>query len=204
MFSFFLWWMENGGVKDFIVSCIFLIAFSVFLSLDQNLMKPQKLSQVSKLLKTYVHYLRHRFINQKWHVKTGSFFLQKSKMQTVRNRKKTFSYFISEIPSFSYMHFFRKCSMFRRSILLTGTSFCCVSWNHIHWDLPVDNGHHRGWKEIKSKISFLFCRINITVLFQISLITLSWLRPLSYRNQSIDFDCKSMIVFYVMGIFIIK
>ena len=134
----------------------------------------------------------------------GSFFLQKSKMQTVRNRKKTFSYFISEIPSFSYMHFFRKCSMFRRSILLTGTSFCCVSWNHIHWDLPVDNGHHRGWKEIKSKISFLFCRINITVLFQRSLITLSWLRPLSYRNQSIDFDCKSMIVFYVMGIFIIK
>ena len=129
----------------------------------------------------------------------GSFFLQKSKMQTVRNRKKTFSYFISEIPSFSYMHFFRKCSMLRRSILLTGTSFSCVSWNHIHRDLPVDNGHHWGWKEIKSKISFLFCRINITVLFQISLITLSWLRSLSYRNQSIDFNCKPMDCFLCDG-----
>ena len=207
MISFFLWWMENGGVKDFIVSCIFLIAFSVFLSLDQNLMKPQKLSQVSKILTkwTHVHYLCHRFINQKWHVKTGvHFFYKNQKYRRLEIEKKTFSYFISEIPSFSYMHFSRKCSMFRRSILLTGTSFCCVSWNHIHWDLPVDNGHHRGWKKIKSKISFLFCRINITVLFQISLITLSWLRPLSYRNQSIDFDCKSMIVFYVMGIFIIK
>ena len=42
-------------------------------------------------------------------------------MQTFGNRKKYifFSCFISEIPNFSYMRFFRKCSMFRRSIPLT-------------------------------------------------------------------------------------
>ena len=28
-----------------------------------------------------------------------------------------FNYFISEIPDFSYMGFFRKCSMFRRSMI---------------------------------------------------------------------------------------
>ena len=51
----------------------------------------------------------------------GLMFLQKSKIQTVGNRKKNyffFSYFISEIPNFSYVRFFRKCSMFRRSIPL--------------------------------------------------------------------------------------
>ena len=31
-------------------------------------------------------------------------------------KKAFFSYFISEIPNFSYMRFFRKCSMFRRRI----------------------------------------------------------------------------------------
>ena len=42
-------------------------------------------------------------------------------MQTVGNRKNFFfffSYFISENPNFSYMHFFRKCSM-------------------IHWNIPL-------------------------------------------------------------------
>ena len=39
-------------------------------------------------------------------------------MQTVANRKKFFSFYISEIPNFSCVFFFRKCSMFRRSIPL--------------------------------------------------------------------------------------
>ena len=48
----------------------------------------------------------------------GFIFLQKSKIQTVGKRKKNFSYFISEIPNFSNMGFFLKCSMFCRSIPL--------------------------------------------------------------------------------------
>ena len=34
--------------------------------------------------------------------------------------------------------------------------------------------------------------ISITIIGDISLLTLSWQRPLSYRNQSIDLLCKSM------------
>ena len=53
-------------------------------------------------------------------LRRGFTFLQKSKIQTVGKRKKYifFSYFISVIPGFSYMDFFTKCSMFRRSIPL--------------------------------------------------------------------------------------
>ena len=44
------------------------------------------------------------------------------------NKKKNvfFSYFTSVIPEFSYMDFFRKCSMFRRSIPLSNLSFLLV------------------------------------------------------------------------------
>ena len=53
-------------------------------------------------------------------VRRGLIFLQKPKIQAVGKREKIFfSYSISEIPNFSYMHFFRKCSMFCRSIPLT-------------------------------------------------------------------------------------
>ena len=52
----------------------------------------------------------------------GSFFLHKSKIQTVGKRKKNFfGYFISKIPNFSDMYFIRKCSMFHRSIPLIWT-----------------------------------------------------------------------------------
>ena len=44
-------------------------------------------------------------------------FLQKSKMQVVGNGF-FFRYLFSEIPNFSYMHFFRKSSMFHQSIPL--------------------------------------------------------------------------------------
>ena len=52
-------------------------------------------------------------------------FLGKSKIQNVENRKKNFfsGYFISEIPYFSYIRFFRKCSMFRWSIPLNFLNF---------------------------------------------------------------------------------
>ena len=57
-----------------------------------------------------------------------------------------------------------------------------------------------------SRIFFEFCRYlffswhfenlkrNVTVLYEkkITLLTLSWRRPLSYRNQSIDLLCKSV------------
>ena len=56
------------------------------------------------ILKIYVPYLRHRFINQKLNVKTGVHIF--AKINTTDNRKKTFfSYFFSEIPNFSYMLF---------------------------------------------------------------------------------------------------
>ena len=49
-------------------------------------------------------------------MKRGGFmFLQKSKIQTVGQREKLFfSFFILEIPNFSYMDFFSKCLMLRR------------------------------------------------------------------------------------------
>ena len=51
-------------------------------------------------------------------VKRGFIFLQKLKMQTIGNRKKIFfSYFISEVPNFSYMVFFRECSIFDGAFL---------------------------------------------------------------------------------------
>ena len=51
----------------------------------------------------------------------GFTFSQKSKIQTYGKRKKMyfFNYFISVISNFSYMDFFRKCSIFGRSIPLT-------------------------------------------------------------------------------------
>ena len=52
--------------------------------------------------------------------KTGVHFFTKIKFTEGWKYKKTifFSYFISEIPNFSHMGFFRKCSKFRRSIPL--------------------------------------------------------------------------------------
>ena len=46
----------------------------------------------------------------------GFTFLQKSKIQMVEKEKNVFSScFISVVPNFSYMDFFRECSMFLRS-----------------------------------------------------------------------------------------
>ena len=50
-------------------------------------------------------------------LRRGFVILQKSKIQTVGKKKKTFGYFISEIPKFSCMDFFRKCSMFAGALL---------------------------------------------------------------------------------------
>ena len=81
----------------------------------------RNLKKFLKVLKTYVHYLRHRFINQKLNVKTGAHNFTKIKSTDAWKKKKNvfFSYFILVIPNFSYKDFFRKCSMFRRSIPLT-------------------------------------------------------------------------------------
>ena len=49
-----------------------------------------------------------------------SVFYKNQKYRPLKIEKKTFfGYFISEIPNFSYMRFFRKCPMFRRSIPLS-------------------------------------------------------------------------------------
>ena len=49
----------------------------------------------------------------------GSYFYKNQKYRSLEIEKKIFfSYFVSEIPNLSYMCFFRKCSMFRRSIPL--------------------------------------------------------------------------------------
>ena len=50
----------------------------------------------------------------------GSYFWKNKKYRRLEKEKKNvfFGYFISEIPNFSYMGFFRKCSMFRWSIPL--------------------------------------------------------------------------------------
>ena len=50
----------------------------------------------------------------------GSYFYKNKKYRRLEKEKNVFfSYFISGIPKFSYMGFFRKYSMFRRSIPLT-------------------------------------------------------------------------------------
>ena len=82
------------------------------------------------ILKTYVQYFHHRFINQKWNVKTGVHIFTKIK-QTVGSRKK-FSFFISEIPKFSHMRFFRKSSMFCRSISLISKAKFGYNYLHIY------------------------------------------------------------------------
>ena len=47
----------------------------------------------------------------------GSHFYKNKKYRRLKKDKNVFfSYFISVIPHFSYMDFFRKCSMFRRNI----------------------------------------------------------------------------------------
>ena len=49
----------------------------------------------------------------------GSYFYKNKKYRRLEKEKYVFfSYFILVIPNFSYMNFFRKCSMFRRSIPL--------------------------------------------------------------------------------------
>ena len=57
--------------------------------------------------KAYVHYLRHRFINQKTKCKDGgSYFYKNQKYRPLEIGGKFFfffSYFISEIPIFSKM-----------------------------------------------------------------------------------------------------
>ena len=49
----------------------------------------------------------------------GSYFYKNQKYRSLEiEKKKFFSYFISGVPNLSYMCFFGKCSMFRRSSLL--------------------------------------------------------------------------------------
>ena len=71
----------------------------------------------------HFHYLRHRIYQPKIKCKEGgSSFYKNQKYKRLEIEKKVFfSYFISEIPKFFYMGFFRKCSMFRRSIPLKKT-----------------------------------------------------------------------------------
>ena len=70
----------------------------------------------------YVHYLhlRHRFTKKYLHAKTWFIFLQKSKAKVLGNRKKIFFFHLTHFrnPIFSYLRFFRKCSMLRKSIPL--------------------------------------------------------------------------------------
>ena len=69
------------------------------------------------ILKTYVHYLRHKFINQNQNVKTGfNIFIKIKNTDRWKDKSFFFGYSVSKIPYFSYMRFFRKCLMFRRSI----------------------------------------------------------------------------------------
>ena len=140
MFSFFLWW-GNDGAKDFIFTSIFLRMIIFFIKIkiwyrifsisftgskfNENLKNDHTSNNKLQLiiLKTYVHSLRHRFINQKQKCKDGgSYFYKNQKYRRLEKRKKKFSYFISEIPNFSYTCFFRKCSKFRRSIPLKQSS----------------------------------------------------------------------------------
>ena len=49
----------------------------------------------------------------------GSYFYKNKKYRRLEKEKNvSFSYFISGIPNFSHMGFFRECLMFRRSIPL--------------------------------------------------------------------------------------
>ena len=68
-----------------------------------------------------VHYFRHRFINQKQNIKAGVHIFRKIKNKDhLKQKKKIFSLnSFQKILIFQiYLRFFRKCSIFRRSILL--------------------------------------------------------------------------------------
>ena len=75
----------HGGAKDFIFTCIFLRIITIFIKiwiwhrifsisvtgLKFNTQKTIIHLMLLTILKTYVHYLRHRFINQKSNIKAG-------------------------------------------------------------------------------------------------------------------------------------
>ena len=65
-------WLKNGGAKVFIAAYGFLRIIT-FLAGDHNINK------FLIILKTYAHYLRHIFINQKQNIKTEVHLLTKMK-----------------------------------------------------------------------------------------------------------------------------
>ena len=72
-------------------------------------------TSVVSFSRLYVHYLRHRFFNQKVKCEERvSYFYKIEKKDRWKKKKKLFSKFISENRSFSYLRFFRKCLLFRR------------------------------------------------------------------------------------------
>ena len=115
MFTFFLWWrMAERKIFS-------RISFTGP-KFNENLKNDHTFNnKLLIILKTYVHYYVIDLSTKNKMERRGFIFLQKSNVQTVGNRKKKtfFCYFISEIPNFAYMGFFRKCSTFRRSIPLT-------------------------------------------------------------------------------------
>ena len=105
------------------------ITFSVFLLLDQNLMKLDKDHniQVSNNSQNIFSLFLSQIYQPKIKCKDrGSYFYKNQKYRPLEIEKTFFfNYFIPENPNFSYMHFFRKCSMIR-------------------WNIPLKACHHYG------------------------------------------------------------
>ena len=96
------------------------IVFSAFLSLDQNLAKPENDHTFNnKFLiihtQTYVHYLRHRCINQKRNVKTEVHIFTKIKNTGIWRWKNPFSVF-----SFQKFQIFRICTFLESAQCFVG------------------------------------------------------------------------------------
>ena len=101
----------------YITTCIFLriITFCIISSISFAGSKCNETSKtiITLTLKTYLHHLHHRFINQKWNVKTGFHSFTKSKIQDVGNRKKKISvisfqtFFFQKMINVSSEHSFK-------------------------------------------------------------------------------------------------
>ena len=139
-------------------------------------------SAVSSLC-LYVHYLRHRFINQKQNLKTGFIFLEKSNIKTVWYRKKKFQLIHIRKSQFFIFAFLQKMLIFWLEHSFKGRTFCgtnvwvwqiqnlrvpsnLLSWLDLHWELQriyirngqiwkVAKGNHEKINDIKST-PFLF------------------------------------------------
>ena len=112
------------------MTCYFQYFFHWINGSNDNLKNDTFNNKLLIILKTYFHYLPHRFIDQKWNVKTVVHILTKTKNTDRWKQKKKNQFFVSEIPNFYYMGFFRKCSMFLQSIPLKFPSWksrhlCC-------------------------------------------------------------------------------